>query len=81
MVIPQPSKLMLSVQFRPPAHIMKDKQTLGEYIEERMKEENISRKDLDKDTIDFFHQQYKVRGCSGHSEWSERFKKNIWIKD
>jgi hypothetical protein len=60
---------------------MKDKQTLGEYIEERMKEENISRKDLDKDTIDFFHQQYKVRGCAGHSEWSERFKKNIWIKD
>ena len=60
---------------------MKDNRTLGEYIEKRMKEETISRKDLDKSTIDFFHQQYKTRGCNGHSEWSERFKRNIWVKD
>ena len=33
--------------------------TLGEYISERLKEENIFWKDLDIDTIDFFYQQYK----------------------
>jgi hypothetical protein len=60
---------------------LKDNRTLGEYIEKRMKEENISRKDLDKSTIDFFHQQYKTRCCNGHSEWSERFKRNIWVSD
>ena len=36
-------------------------------------------KDLDPDTIDFFYQQYKIK--EGHSEWSTRFKQNIWIED
>ena len=26
-------------------------------------------------------QQFKTRDCCGHSEWSERFQRNIWIKD
>ncbi len=56
-------------------------QNLGEYIHRRMKEENITREDLDEDTIDFFYQQFKTRGCNGHSEWSERFQRNIWVKD
>ena len=46
-----------------------------------MKEENITKDDLDEDTINFFFQQYKTRSCEGHSEWSDRFQKNIWIKD
>jgi hypothetical protein len=25
--------------------------------------------------------QFKTKDCCGHSEWSERFKRNIWIKD
>jgi len=54
---------------------------LGKYIHQRMKEENITKDDLDEDTINFFYQQFKTRGCAGHSKWSERFKKNIWIKD
>ena len=29
----------------------------------------------------FWIQQFKTRDCDGHSEWSERYKKNIWIKD
>ena len=29
---------------------------LGKYIHRRMKEENITRNDLDEDTIDFFYQ-------------------------
>ncbi len=54
---------------------------LGKYIHQRMKEENITKDDLDEDTINFFFQQYKIRSCSGHSEWSERFQQNIWIED
>ena len=33
---------------------------LGQYIHQRMKEENITRDDLDEDTINFFFQQFKV---------------------
>ena len=29
----------------------------------------------------FWIQQFKTRDCNGHSEWSERFQRNIWIKD
>ena len=31
--------------------------------------------------LEFWIQQFKTRGCNGHSEWSERFQRNIWIKD
>jgi hypothetical protein len=31
--------------------------------------------------FEFWIQQFKTRGCEGHSEWSERYKINIWIKD
>ncbi len=45
-----------------------------------MNEENITRDELDEDTINFFYEQFKTRGCEGHSEWSERFQCNMWIK-
>ena len=54
---------------------------LGRYIHRRMKEENLTRNDLDESTINFFFQQFKTRGCCGHSEWSERYQRNIWSKD
>ena len=38
-----------------------DKITLGQFIKKRLKEEKMTWKDLDIDTIDFFYQQYKVR--------------------
>ena len=38
-----------------------DKITLGQFIKKRLKEEKMTWKDLDSDTIDFFHQQYRVR--------------------
>ena len=38
-----------------------DKITLGQFIKKRLKEEKMTWKDLDQDTIDFFYQQYKVR--------------------
>ena len=25
--------------------------------------------------------QFKTKDCCGHSEWSERYQRNIWIKD
>ena len=53
---------------------------LGKYIHKRLKEERLTEKDLDESTINFFFQQFKTRGCEGHSEWSERFQRNIWIK-
>ncbi len=29
----------------------------------------------------FWIQQFKTRKCDGHSEWSEKLRKNIWIED
>jgi len=46
-----------------------------------MKEENLTRDDLDESTINFFFQQFKTQDCTGHSEWSERYQRNIWVKD
>ena len=37
--------------------------------------------ELTPDALAFWIQQFKTRGCNGHSEWSERFQRNIWIKD
>ena len=37
---------------------MRYEPTLGEYIKTRLKEEKLTTKDLDTDTIDFFHQQW-----------------------
>lgn len=31
--------------------------------------------------FEFWIQQFKIRGSVGHSEWSERYKINMWIKD
>ena len=31
--------------------------------------------------FEFWIQQFKIRGSVGHSEWSERYKINIWIED
>ena len=31
--------------------------------------------------LEFWIEQYKTKDCCGHSEWSERFQRNIWIKD
>ena len=63
----------------------KRKETLGEYLKRRIEsgDEVNTTFHLIKvpttDELDFYIQQYKVKG--GHSEWSERYKINIWIKD
>ena len=63
----------------------KRKETLGEYLKKRIEsgEEVNTTFHLIKvpsvDELDFYIQQYKVK--EGHSEWSERYKINIWIED
>ena len=34
-----------------------------------------------EDELAFWIQQFKTKDCCGHSEWSELYKRNIWIKD
>jgi len=34
-----------------------------------------------EDELVFWIQQFRTRDCVGHSEWSERYQRNIWIKD
>ena len=34
---------------------------------------------LTPEAIEFWISQHKIK--EGHSEWSEQFKKNIWIED
>ena len=29
----------------------------------------------------FWIQQFKTRKCDGHSEWSDRYNRNIWVSD
>ena len=72
---------------------MIDNKELAAYIRKRIREEKVEnvwvplpeRKDWRKipteDELAFWIQQFKTRDCIGHSEWSERYQRNIWIKD
>tara|TARA_Y100001951_G_C11148349_1_gene187709 strand:+ start:340 stop:576 length:237 start_codon:yes stop_codon:yes gene_type:complete len=65
----------------------KRKETLGQYLKKRMKGCRVTGirgewlyvKEPFADELDFWIQQYKIK--EGHSEWSERYKINIWIED
>ena len=48
---------------------------LAEYIYKRII------KKPPEDELEFWIQQFKTKDCCGHSEWSERYQRNIWIKD
>jgi len=64
-----------------------DNKELAKYLSKRIKEDGLInyRKTWcqvpTEDDLSFWIQQFKTRGCEGHSEWSERYKINIWIKD
>ena len=70
---------------------MIDISELAEYISNRMKGCTIKGLGIDgerlyvkkpfSNELAFWIQQYLVKDSCGHSEWSERFKRNIWIKD
>jgi hypothetical protein len=70
---------------------MIDNKELAEYISKQMKGCTVSGIGIDGewlyvkkpfvDDLVFWIHQFKTKDCCGHSEWSERFKRNIWIKD
>ena len=68
---------------------MIDDKELAKYIKKKMKGctvkgvhgEWLYVEEPVEDELEFWIQQFKTKDCCGHSEWSERFKKNIWIKD
>ena len=51
---------------------------LAKYLHERLTAEDGV---PTEDELSFWIQQYRLRGCAGHSEWNEKFKKNMWVKD
>ena len=34
-----------------------------------------------EDELAFWIEQFKLRKCEGHSEWSERYQCNMWVSD
>ena len=65
---------------------MIDNKKLAKYILKRIQEIKWTSRgelfqELTTDALAFWIQQFKTKDCCGHSEWSERFQRNIWIKD
>ena len=70
---------------------MIDNKELAEYISKRIKGCAIKGMNIDGEwlyvkkpftnELAFWIQQFKTRKCVGYSEWSERYQRNIWIKD
>jgi hypothetical protein len=62
----------------------KRKLTLGQYLYKEIQDLTWKSKGelwqkLDSDALEMWIQQYKIK--EGHSEWSEKYQKNIWIVD
>ena len=60
---------------------MIDNKELAKYLNKRIKEEYGNLEVPTESELEFWIQQFKTKDCCGHSEWSERFQRNIWIKD
>ena len=61
---------------------MIDNKELAEYIYKKMTDgKSMDGKVPTITELIFWIQQFKTKDCCGHSEWSELYKKNIWIKD
>jgi hypothetical protein len=63
-----------------------DNKELADYLNKEIVEDNEVRikvliGESIEDELAFWIQQFRARGCEGHSEWSERFQCNMWIKD
>ena len=60
---------------------------LAKYLNERMKTKDEVNttfhliKVPTEDELAFWIQQHRLSHCAGHFEWSEKFKKNMWIED
>jgi hypothetical protein len=66
---------------------MIDNKELAKYLRKRMETQDEVNtvfhliKVPDEDELEFWIGQFKTRKCVGHSEWSERFQRNIWVSD
>ena len=66
---------------------MIDNKELAKYLHKRMETQDKVNtifhliKVPTETELEFWIQQFKTRDCCGHSEWSELYKRNIWIKD
>ena len=66
-----------------------DNKELAEYISKRMKDctvkgiaaEWLYVKKPFTNELAFWIQQFKTRKCDGHSEWSDRYQRNMWVSD
>ena len=60
--------------------------SLGKYLYERMQSDEVNTtfhliKVPSTDELEFWIQQHQLKHCAGHYEWSEQFKKNMWVSD
>jgi len=60
--------------------------SLGKYLYKCMQSDEVNTtfhliKIPTEDELDFWIQQYQLKDNIGHFEWSERFQKNMWVKD
>jgi hypothetical protein len=60
---------------------MIDNKELAKYLDKRIKEEYGNLEVPTKEDLEFWILQFRTRGCNGHSEWSERYQRNMWISD
>jgi hypothetical protein len=60
---------------------MIDNKKLAKYLDKRIKEEYGNLEVPTKEDLEFWILQFRTRGCNGHSEWSERYQRNMWISD
>ena len=68
---------------------MIDNKELAKYIKKRMKGCRVSGlrgewlyvKEPFEDELEFWIQQFHCRKFIGHSEWSDKWQRNIWIPD
>ena len=63
---------------------VKQKKSLSQYIQKQIQKGLVNchgtwSKIPSENELEFWLQQYKIK--SGHTEWSERFQRNIWIED
>ena len=65
---------------------VKRKKSLSKYIQKQIKEGLVNchgtwSKIPTESELEFWIQQFKTRKCDGHSEWSDRYNRNIWVSD
>ena len=65
---------------------MKDNSKLAKYIHKEIQDLRWTSRGqlfnkLTPNAIECWIQQFQLRKCDRHSEWSERYQRNIWVSD